>query len=216
MTARFHDEVMDLKRDVVRMGGLSRGMLERSLKALTEKDSSVSREILDSKDEVRRMDAEIEERALHLLVLNQPVAQDLRRIACILKMVTYLTRIGRYGKDIAQVQIELEEKHNTHCLELLPKMGELVLEMIDKSLKAFEEEELSHIQDLQEADDVVDRMRHDVFRESVVQMGQELERIEEYASYPMVARYLERCGDHACKMAEKVSYMVTGEHVEIS
>ncbi len=161
------------------------------------------------------MDEGIEQHALTLLTLYQPMAKDMRTIACILKMITYLTRIGRYGKDISNVAKELSMRPHIAKLVSIPYMADIVFGMIEDALKAFETEDLSLIQDFVERDDSLDALRYSIFRECITYMMEDPKNIKRCAHYIMIARYLERCGYHACKIAEKVHYMVTGERVEI-
>jgi len=91
----------------------------------------------------------------------------------------------------------------------------MVCKMIDDALKAFETEDISLIKDFEERDDTLDALRWSIFRECITYMMENPSTITGCAHYMMIARYLERCGDHACKIAEKVHYMVTGEHIEI-
>ena len=94
-------------------------------------------------------------------------------------------------------------------------MGNIVYGMIEDALKAFETEALSLIQDFAERDDTLDTLRYSIFRESLTYMMEDPKNITRCAHYMMIARYLERCGDHACKIAEKIHFMVTGERIEI-
>jgi phosphate transport system protein len=94
-------------------------------------------------------------------------------------------------------------------------MASLVIAMINDSLKAYETEDLSLIAHHSARDDVVDSLRHTIFREGITYMMEDPGTISRCTNYLMVARYLERCGDHACKIAEKVTYMVTGDQIEI-
>jgi phosphate transport system protein len=88
--------------------------------------------------------------------------------------------------------------------------------MVDDVLTAYKTEDLSLIEDLEERDDVLDEERYSIFRECLTYMMEDPRTITRCTHYVMVARYLERCGDHACKIAEKVVYKVEGRHVEIS
>jgi len=130
-------------------------------------------------------------------------------------MNTYLTRIGRYGKDIAKVTDEMGNRPHFKKLVSIPHMSELVGKMIDDALAAFEKEDISLLKDFKDRDDTIDELRYSIFRECLTYMMEDQKVITPGIYYIMVARYLERCGDHACKIAEKIHYMVTGEHVEI-
>ncbi len=215
MVEKFHDELEVLKKDVLKMGYFAKDMLMNAVKALKNKDGEMANETVTKKKELADMDAKLEEDALRLIALYQPMAKDMRIIACCLKMITYLARIGRYGKDIANVAIELLEKPHLCKLVSIPHMAEMAGNMIENALKAFGTEDLSLIKDFAEVDDDIDALRYTIFRECVTYMMEDSKNIKQGAHYIMVSRYLERCADHACKMAEKIHYMVTGEWIEI-
>ncbi|MEM3042928.1 MAG: phosphate signaling complex protein PhoU [Thermoplasmata archaeon] len=215
MTERFHTELDTLKGDMMEMGRLATGMLRDSIRALKERDAGLARDVQGRKRELADWDDRIEDRALKLIALHQPVASDLRTLACILKMDTYLARVGRYGKDIAQVAEELAEKPHLAKLVSIPHMSEVAAGMVEDALKAFESCDLSLLKDFSEKDDALDAQRWAIFRECVTYMMEDPKNITQCAHYIMVAKYLERVADHACKMAEKIHYMVTGERIEI-
>jgi phosphate transport system protein len=214
MVEKFHVKLDDMKKEVLEMGFLAKWMLEMSVVALKNQDSKLAEDVISKKEEIASMDFNIEKNVLHLVPLYQPMAKDMRTIACILKMITYLTRIGRYGKDIANVVPELDQEPHICKLVSIPHMAKIVGGMIDDALKAFEVEDLSLIADFGERDDDVDALRHSIFRECISYMTENPKNITRCAHYIMIARYLERCADHACKISEKIHYMVTGEHVE--
>ena len=204
-----------LKRDVLKMGELALSMLRDSVSALEHPDEALADSVLDRKSEIAKMDAEIEEQALKLIALHHPVAKDMRTIAASLKMITYIARIGRYAKDIAKTaKLLSSEPHIANMVEI-PYMAEIVESMIRDSLRAFQEEQLEYIRAIEVRDDKVDSLYYSIFRECLTYMMENSRNIGRCIHYIIIARYLERCGDHACKMAEKVHYMVTGEHVEI-
>ena len=215
MVEKFHDELNGLKGDLLSMGLLARKMLSDAVKALKQKDYRLAQTVTKKKDKLADMDEQIENNALRLIALYQPMAKDMRTIACCLKMNTYLARIGRYGKDIAKVTIDLGDTPYISKLVNIPHMAELVDTLIGDALHAFETEDLSLINDFKERDDDIDALRYSIFRECISYMIEDSKTITQCTNYAMVARYLERCGDHACKMAEKIHYMVTGERIEI-
>lgn len=216
MAKELHKEILELKENVVKMGHLSLDMLDKSMKALKAKDPNLANEIIQKKDLIRQLDSEIEAKTLRLIALYQPMAIDLRRLATILKVITYLARLGRYGKDIASAVDELSDKPYPAPFVNLEHMWEHVNKMISDALKSFTEADLKYIQDIGSRDDEVDEMRWSIFRECITYMIEDPKTITSCAFFAMIARFLERCGDNACKIAEKVHYMVTGEHIEIT
>jgi len=215
MVEKFHEQLNILKKDVIEMGHLSTDMLKKSVEALKNQDVELANKVYNNRLKLSEMDTNIETKALQLLTLHQPMARDLRQIACSLKMITYLARIGRYGKDIAKLSFELSDKPHIKKLVNLPYMAEIVSEMIDDSLDAYKLEDITPLKDFSERDNDVDELRYSIFRECLTYMMEDQRVISQCMHYVMVARYLERCADHACKMAEKIHYMVTGEHIEI-
>jgi phosphate transport system protein len=215
MVERFHEELKELKQDVIKMGHLSIEMLKKSVEALKKQDIELAKWVDGKKTTIASMDGNIEAKAFQLLTLHQPMAKDLRLIACSLKMITYIARIGRYGKDIAKIAVELSEKPHIKRLVSIPHMADMVGSLIIDALLAFEKETLDPIKEFSERDDDVDQLRYSIFRECLTYMMEDQKVIKRCAQYMMVSRYLERCADHACKMAEKIHYMITGEHIEI-
>jgi phosphate transport system protein len=215
MSEKFHRELKDLKVDLMKMANLSKEMLQKSVKALKEQDVELAEWVLSNKCHVAEWDAKIEEEAFRLITLHQPMAKDMRTLACALKMITYLARIGRYGKDIAVIAKELADKPHIAKLVSIPRMEQMVCSMIDDALKAYEEWDIKYIENFKERDDEVDALRYSIFRECLTYMMEDQKKITRCINYIIIARYLERCADHACKMAEKIHFMVTGEHIDI-
>lgn len=215
MVEKFHEELNTLKKDVIKMGNLSTEMLKKSVESLKKQDIKLAKWVDNQKTNLATMDCHIEAKAFQLLTLHQPMAKDLRQIACSLKMITYLARIGRYGKDIAKIGVDLSDKPHIKKLVSIPYMADMVCSLIDDALLAFEKETIEPIKDFSERDDDIDQLRYSIFRECLTYMMEDQKVIKRCAQYMMVSRYLERCADHALKMAEKIHYMVTGEHIEI-
>jgi len=206
--SKFHAEMALTRGRVLAMGHLAAGMLGDSVRALEENDRELAELVRQKKTDLSVQTNELEEELYRLIALYQPVAKDMRTIACSLRLISSAERIGRYGKDIANVV------RNTHgdsrvpdlvrALSI-PTMAGIVIGMIDDSLKAYETEDLALIANHSARDD----------GDGVTYMMEDPRTITRCTNYLMVARYLERCGDHACKIAEKVTYMVTGEQIEI-
>ena len=212
----MHKVVFELKDEVKQMGQLCLEMLDKSMEALINQDVRLANEVVVKKDFIRKYDAEIEAKALRMIALYQPMAIDLRRIATILKIITYLARIGRYGKDIASYVEELSVKPYPASSVNLKHMWEHVKTMIQDSIQAFEQSDIELLRDFTKRDDEIDEMRWSIFRENISYMLEDPKTITACAHFIMIARYLERCADNACKIAEKIHYMVTGNHIEIS
>jgi len=215
MVNKYREELRELKDMVQDQGVFAYGMLSSAMTALQDQDPELARQVHARRVELAERNLTIEEAALRLIALYQPMARDLRSIVCALRMNVALFRIGRYGKDIANLVEGLSEKPHIGNLMNLPHMADLVCAMIDDALKAYRTEDIVLIEGMSHRDDVVDDLRYAIFRESVTYMMEDPKNITRCMDYVMVARYLERCGDYACDIAEQVCYMVTGERVEV-
>ena len=215
MGSKFNEQLKKIKDDVVEMGELAQGMLKNSIVSLKNQDVKLADKVYADKEKLMKMDDTIEHRCLQTISMYQPMAKDMRVIGASLKMITYLTRIGRYGKDIAKFVKEIADKPSVAKLVSIPHMSEIVDGMISDALKAYENKEAVDIPSFRCRDDDVDSLRESIFREALTYMMQDSKNIKRCMYYIMIARYLERCADHACKIAEKVNYMVTGRRVEI-
>jgi phosphate transport system protein len=213
MVEIFHKELNDLKTDIVKMGSLSTSMLCDSVEALKNLDVPLAEKVQARKIDLATQNIKIEEEALRLIALYQPMAVDMRTIACILKMDTALTRIGRYGKDIAKVTQEIAPGPHIKKIVSIPHMTTLVCSMIHDALDAFETRNIEKLKGFTERDNDVDALRYSIFRECLSYMMENPQNINMCTNYILVARYLERCGDHACDMAEEIIYMVSGNRV---
>ena len=217
MPEKFHEELENLKEATVLMGRLAEEMLKDSVAAFKEKDIELAQMVIDQTPELEELDYDIEEWALKLLTLYQPMATDMRTIACILKMITYLTRIGRYGKDIAKIVLITKDTPHVAKLVEIPHMADIVEDMIDDALCTFtecdfeEKCDIAVLDTFKNRDDEVDALMDSIIRQSITYMMENPKYITMCTRYIMVARHLERSADHACKIAEKLYYMQSGE-----
>jgi len=214
MVEKFHIELEKLKQNVLKMGDLSTAMLSTSVEALKSLDVNKAEWVNSQKKELAKMNVDLEEEALQLIALYQPMARDMRTIACCLKMIVDLNRIGRYGKDTANVVKEISPGPHIKKIISIPHMNELVQRMIHDVFTAFKTGDISLLKDFSERDNDVDSLRYSIFRECISYMMENPANITICTHYIMVARYLERCGDHACDMAAEIQYMITGHRVE--
>ena len=215
MSTKFDEQLKKIKQGVLEMGELAQTMLRESIVSLKNQDLKLADKIYDNKDMIMKMDGDIEHRCLQAISMYQPMAKDMRVIGSSLKLITYLTRIGRYGKDIAKFVKEIADEPHIKKLVSIPHMSKIVDGMISDALIAYKNEEPVDIKSFVERDDDVDVLRNSIFREALTYMMQDSKNIERCMYYIMISRYLERCADHSCKMAEKIQYIATAERIEI-
>ena len=215
MAEKFHSELKNLRTETLEMAHLGRFMLRTAVDALIRQDPELAESVIVRKGEIHDLEVRLEEHCYHLIALYQPMAKDMRTIACTLKVISASLRIGRYGKVIAKIVKELADRPHIANLMSIPHMADLAIDMVDDAITAYESDDLTLIKDFSTRDDTVDALRHSIFREGITYMMEDPKNISRCTHYIMVARYLERCGDHACKIAENVHYMETGERIEI-
>ena len=215
MGSKLNEQIKKIKDDVIEMGELANDMLKNSVIALKNQDLKLANKVYSNKNRLMKMDDDIEHRCLLAISMYQPMAKDMRVLGASLKLITYLTRIGRYGKDIAKVVKEIADKPHVAKLVNIPHMSNIVHNMINDALLSYKTGKKLDVQSFIDRDDDVDALRISIFREAITYMMEDNKTIERCMNYAMIARYLERCADHACKMAEKIHYMNTGERIEI-
>jgi phosphate transport system protein len=215
MAEKFHTELKNLKAETLEMAHLGQFMLRNAVDALIRQDNELAASVVARKEEIHAMEVRLEERCYQLIALNQPMAKDMRVIACTLKVITASLRIGRYGKVIANIVKKISDQPHIANLMTIPHMADLVIEMIDDAVEAYEKDSITGVSDFSARDDTIDSLRQSIFREGITYMMEDPKSITRCTNYILVARYLERCADHACKIAENVHYMETGERIEI-
>ncbi len=215
MAEKFHTELKTTKKETVAMALFGRGMLRDAVDALIRQDKELAATVVAKKDALHEMEVKLEEHCYQLIATGQPMAKDMRVIACTLKVINASMRIGRYGKVIANIVKDISDRPHIARLMSIPHMAELTMDMIDDAIKAYDTDSVALIADFSARDDTIDALRHSIFREGITYMMEDPKTITRCTYYILVARYLERCADHACKIAENVHYMQTGERIEI-
>jgi len=215
MAEKFHTELKTAKKETVAMALFGREMLRSAIDAMIRQDKELAASVVAKKDALREMEVKLEERCYQLIATGQPMAKDMRVIACTLKVINASMRIGRYGKVIANLVKDISDKPHIARMMSIPHMAELTIDMVDDAIKAYEMDSVALIADFSARDDTIDALRHSIFREGITYMMEDPKTISRCTNYILVARYLERCADHACKIAENVHYMQTGERIEI-
>lgn len=210
-TRPFHRDVDDLVERVIHMAALSRRSVHDGVEAFAKLDVDAARAVIASNQEINRIDVDIEARSLDLIALHQPMAVDLRTLGASLKIITYLDRIGRYGYDIAKAALHLEGKPHVRKLVGIPIMRDKSLHLLDEAMAAFKARDAPRARAVQPADDEVDALYDQIFRECITYMIEDPRTITQCTQYILVARHLERVGDNAGKIGEKTIYMATGE-----
>ena len=207
----FDEELARLSDLISRMGGLAETQLEDSIEALQRRDSSLAEGAIEIDRVIDAHHAEVDELAIRLLALRQPMAADLRHIVTALKVAPIVERIGDYSKNVAKRTIALNQVPPVKPLFTIPRMGRLVREMIKDVLDAFSNADVEMARDVWARDKEVDDMYDSLFRELLTYMMEDARNITACTHLLFVARNIERIGDLATNVAELVHYQVEGE-----
>lgn len=206
----FSAQLSDLQDRVLRMGEFVEAMLHDAMQALVTQNADLARAVRKRDAVANEFDAEIETAAVRLLALQQPLAGDLRALASALKTVTDLERVGDYACDIAKCAIALARAPLFVSLEDIPRMGEVVEGMIHDALATFVSRDIVAGKEVRDRDREVDKLYKRVFDQLVDWMAREPAVVPQAVQLLLVARYLERLGDHTKNLIERVAYMETG------
>ena len=214
MRNRFDMQLETLNSQLIHMGELCEIAINRATKALEKGSMEEAREVREADEEIDQMEKDIERLCLKLLLQQQPVARDLRQISAALKMITDMERIGDQAADIAEIIIS-ENKSEAMDIPMIVKMSEAAGKMVRDSVTAYVEKDLELSRRVMNADDEVDEM----FEENKNHLihfiaDQKGDQGREAIDLIMVAKYLERIGDHATNIAEWVEFSITGIHKE--
>lgn len=212
MRNRFDRELVRLNNELIEMGSMIEKSIETAVKAMVNQDVELANRVIESDDEIDQQERQIEDLCLKLLLQQQPVAKDLRLISSALKMVTDMERIGDHATDISEITIALADKSYIKKLEHIQQMAKETMIMLVKSIEAFVNKDIEEADYVIERDDVVDDLFSKVKTELVQMIHENVDVGEQATDLLMVAKYLERIGDHATNISEWVIFSITGTH----
>lgn len=212
MRDRFNRELEILNNELIEMGSAVEKAIQDAIIALREKDMILAQKIADNDDEIDNMEKDIESRCLKLLVQQQPVAGNLRLISAIFKMITDLERIGDQVQDISEIILRIGNNRLIKELTHIPQMAEATMKMVNKSIDAFVSKDLELAEEVIEYDDIVDNLFATIKDELISLIRMDASNGEQAIDLLMIAKYLERIGDHAENIAEWVVFSITGMH----
>ncbi len=209
----YEKELQEIKDGLIYLGALTEKAIQAAMKSLQQRDSEIARNVITADNEIDKLDAELEEKCIRILALRQPTARDLRFITTAIKINGHLERIGDMAVNIAEKAILLNEEPQLKPYIDLPRMTDLVGEMIKSSLDALIKEDLAMAESVREQEDIVDKLNEQIFRELLTFMMQDAKTIHRAILIMQISKNLERIADHAKGIADMVIYLVTGENV---
>jgi phosphate transport system protein len=211
MRETFNSELKELNNEMCIMGGLCEDAIERVVRCFLTHDLELANKVVSLGETISHKEREIESMCIQLIMKQQPVATDLRIISAALKMVTDMHRIGDQSLDIAEIVLT-EKLSDAINNDEFKEMGDAVIHMVNASVEAFQSHDLEHAMEVIAYDDVVDKCFENIrssllnrIREGVGDSDQDI------LDMLMIAKYLERIGDHAANVGNWVAYSINGK-----
>jgi len=210
MRNRFDRQLEELHVELIEMGSMCEDVIRKTSKLLQSGDAKVAKEIRKEDSNIDEQERLVESLCLKLLLQQQPVAKDLRKVSAALKMITDMERIGDQASDIAEIIETTDFSVPTNDVKLA-KMAETTIAMVTESIDAYVKQDLELVHEVIARDDEVDDLFLEVRQEiadDMVEAGDPMSSLD----LLMIAKYFERIGDHATNIAEWVEFSITGTH----
>jgi phosphate transport system protein len=213
MRSRLDAQLETLNNSLITMGALCENAIASAVKALMNNDLTLAKKVLATEAEIDQKEKDIESLCLKLILQQQPVAKDLRLISAALKMITDMERIGDQARDISEIVSYIDLSSSINKVHI-SDMAEATIKMVVDSIDAFVKRDLQLAESVIEYDDVVDNLFSKIKDDVITLITNDPKSGEQFVDIIMIAKYLERIGDHATNIAEWVVFSITGVHKE--
>lgn len=211
MRNQFNNQLEQLHVELIQMGALCEEAIADAMKALLDGDKDALSAVFSTDREIDQKEKTIESLCLKLLLQQQPVAGDLRTISSALKMISDMERIGDQASDIAEITKFIQTSGTQYAVQI-PDMAQAAIQMVTDSVESFVKQDLGLVQKVISYDDVLDDLFTQVRQGLINLIVEDHANGELCLDLLMIAKYLERIGDHAVNIAEWVEYSITGVH----
>ena len=211
----FHKRLREIQDDILAMGSMVGKAMLRSTESLKNRDLELARQVIADDQKINDKRFEIEEKCIELIATQQPMASDLRTIIAILNITTEIERIGDYAVGIARITIMIGDEPPLKPLIDIPRMAELTVDMLRRSLNAFVSRDAEAARNISAEDDTVDHLYDQIFRELLMFMAEDPRTITRATRLIWVAHNLERSADRVTNICERVVFIITGKMEEI-
>jgi phosphate transport system protein len=213
MHRHFDEQIQDIRQKLVRMGGLAESMIASALRMLIERDGRHFQDVSEREEQVNALQIEIDDLAVRVTALQQPVGSDVRFLFMAARITSELERIGDQAMNICQSAEHLLKAPPLKPFVDIPIMAEIAQSMVRDSLDALVRKEVAIAERVLREEDKVDAFRDQIFRELLTYMMADPATIPRALSLILISRNLERVGDHATNIAEEVIYWIQGRDI---
>ncbi|WP_301845147.1 phosphate signaling complex protein PhoU [uncultured Ruminococcus sp.] len=212
MREYYTAQLETLNTNMIQMGALCEDAISAAIQSLLEDDRTIAKKVADTELEIDQMERDIERQCMRLLLMQQPVATDLRVVSSALRMIADLERIGDQAFDIADITKSGSFQGFSGKVHI-KEMAKAAIHMVTNSVDSYVKQDVQLAKRVTEEDDVVDELFLKVRRELAKLIHTDQNASEQALDLLMIAKYLERIGDHAVNVSEWVIYSVTGKHM---
>lgn len=212
MREYYTAQLETLNTNMIQMGALCEDAISAAIQSLLEDDRTIAKKVADTELEIDQMERDIERQCMRLLLMQQPVATDLRVVSSALRMIADLERIGDQAFDIADITKSGSFQGFSGKVHI-KEMAKAAIHMVTDSVDSYVKQDVQLAKRVAEEDDVVDELFLKVRRELAELIHTDQNASEQAMDLLMIAKYLERIGDHAVNVSEWVIYSVTGKHM---
>jgi phosphate transport system protein len=207
----YDDKLNQLNNYISEMGGLAESQLSAALDALARRNSEEAAKVIVQDEAIDKIEAKVDEAAVELLALRQPMAEDLRRVLASFKIAQILERVGDYAANVAKRATVLNRLPQVEPARSVPRMGRLVEQMIHEVLDAYVRRDAEAALAVWHRDEGVDSLYDSVFRELLTYMMEDPRNITACTHLLFIAKNIERIGDYTTNVAEIIYFLVKGE-----
>jgi phosphate transport system protein len=213
--AGFDSQINDLKLEIIRMSSMVEETLAKAMKSLIAHDSKAAQEIIDGDDVIDDLRDSLAERCVTLIATQQPMASDLRIIFASVEMTTDIERIADYAVGIARITVQLQGENYIKPLVDLPRMTDIACEMMRNTVQAFANRDADMAIEAAKKDNELDGLYQQVYKELAEYVMEDPRCVHQMIAFVLVARYLERVGDHITNLCEWIVYNETGRKLDL-
>lgn len=214
IVSAFDEDLGNLRNLIAQMGGLAEDQFGKAIDALSTSDRVKAEHVIAADDKIDTLEKEVEENAIKLIAMRQPMAEDLRSIMVAIRISSDLERIGDLAKNIAKRTLAVNEPLPRSVNAGMNRMAELALEQLADVLDAYASLDTQKANDVWHNDSRIDSLYNSVFRELLTYMMEDARTIGMCTHLLFGAKNIERIGDHTTNIAENIHYLVTGDTLD--
>ncbi|AEE91134.1 Phosphate-specific transport system accessory protein PhoU homolog [Tepidanaerobacter acetatoxydans Re1] len=212
----FDKDLDELNQEILKMGGIIEQQIYDAVESLISKDLGLAETVINRDDQVDELQQIIEDKCIRLVIRQQPMAKDMRAVFAGIKLVTDLERISDTAVNISRIAKRIIDEQYIKPLIDIPRMAKVAQDIVRVALDSFVRRDINMAKSLFNMEEEIDHLYAQIFRELLVIMMENPKTISQATQLLMVARHLERIGDHSTNIGEMVVYLETGKRIKLN